>query len=321
MKTRLLTLALFCSTWAFAQQENALVKAKNQIGDKTADTTKLWVLSGLYSATITQTSLTNWASGGTSNVTVNGLVRQMAVMTKNKWVWNNLLEMNLGYNFQEPTNFKTDDKLEFTSRLDREFKDPNWRLSLFGNFRTQFFDGYAKIEDSVRTSTFMAPGYLTYGIGVTNTSIPGLSIYFSPVQIKQTFVLDDSLFARSTFFDNTIKNVNSLSNGGMRTELGAYFDAFYKKAFNENFELNSRLSLFSNYLDRPQNIDVNWESILLLKVYKNIAVSLQLQLIYDHDVNVRNATGTNPETFNAPGTQFKQILGVGVAYSYGAFKK
>lgn len=297
--------------------------ATAQDENENAEPKKPWIWSGLYSASMTQTSLSNWAAGGNNNLNINGLLKQAAKYEKGHWTWANLLEANFGYNFQPGLNNKTDDRLEFTTRLDRQLNESSWSMSLFANFRTQFADGFSNPEDEVRISTWLAPAYLTYGLGLTNKSIDGLTIYASPITVKQTIVSDDSLFFGNQFFDQEAANVAELSNaGGFRTEMGAYVDIIYTKSFSEDFEVNSRLNLFSNYLDRPQNIDVNWETIFLLKVYSYLTVSLQLQLIYDHDVNVRYAGDVVvPEGFNAPGTQFKQILGVGVAYSFGEFKK
>lgn len=313
MKKFLPTILAFCITFiAFAQDDTTSPKGP-------------WKWSGLYSASMTQTSLTNWAAGGNNNVNVNGLLKQIARYEKGHWTWTSLLEANFGYNFQPGLNNKTDDRIEFSTRLDRKLKDSKWSASAFANFRSQFADGFSKPEDTVRISTWLAPAYLTYGIGATWKPRDGFSIYISPITVKQTFVVDSSLFYGNQFFDatsNDAVNIAELGSGGYRTEMGAYVDIFYNKSFNENFELNSRLNLFSNYLDRPQNIDVNWETILLMKVYSYLTVSLQLQLIYDHDVNVRYA-GDVPTTdgaFNAPGTQFKQILGVGVAYAFGEYK-
>jgi len=325
MKKTLLTLStLILSTAAFAQK-NELTETDKRLADaEKVDTTKTWTWSGLYNASVSQTSLTNWAAGGSNNTNVSFLLRQLAVMKKNRWTWSNLLEANLGYNFQDNGTLKTADKLEFTSRLDRGFDNRNWRLSLFANYRTQFTDGFTNFDDTVRISTFMAPGFLTYGVGVTNTSIKGLNVYFSPVQVRNTFVLDSTLFAESKFFDNQSPNVMVLAgNRGLRWELGAFLDIVYQTSITESLTMNSRINFYSNYLDRPQNVDINWETIFLLKAYKNITVSWHFHLIYDHDINVRYR-GNEPTAdliFNAPGTQFMSVVGVGIGYAFGAFKK
>ena len=276
MKRILLVLAVVAAFSAFGQ--NQLVVSTEQVGDSTRKAAP-WKFSGIYSASMVQTSLVNWAAGGSNNVNVNALVKQLAVYTENKWVWNNLLEANFGYNFQDNNNLKTDDRLEFTTRLDRELHNENWRLSLFANLRTQFADGFTNAEDTARISGFMAPAYLTYGLGLTNKSLKGLSIYLSPAQVKQTFVLDSTLFYQDKFFKSTGPNVSTLADGGMRTELGAYLDLFYKASLAENVEIATHLNLFSNYLDSPRNVDVNWDFILLIKALKVLTVSFQVNLI------------------------------------------
>jgi len=58
---------------------------------------------------------------------------------------------------------------------------------------------------------------------------------------------------------------------------------------------------------------------LLIKANKWLTASLLLNLIYDHDISVRDTNGDG--VLNAPGTQFKEVLGVGLSYSFGAFKE
>jgi hypothetical protein len=285
------------------------------------DTTGSWKFSGIYSASAALTSLTNWAAGGNNNLNTNVLARQFAVKQVKNWTWFNLLEANLGYNFQDVGTLKTDDKLEFTTRLDRNLKESKWSISVFGNFRTQFMDGFANVADDERISTFMAPGFLTYGLGMTNASFKGFSVYVSPVQAKHTFVFDSTLFANDAFFNKTIPNVTAGNIGGSRIEMGAFIDIIYKNTFAKKIELNSRINLFSNYLDRPQNIDVNWENIFLFKLVKNLSLSIQTHLIYDDDILVRaRSNSPTPDVIDAPGTQFRFITGVGIAYSFGGAK-
>lgn len=273
-----------------------------------------WLIDGLYNLAIAQTTLTNWAAGGNNNLNITGVLRQRAIKSFNGWKWFNLLEANLGYNFQDDATIKTDDRLEFTTRLDKALGEGRWNVSIFGNFRTQFADGFRNPKDSIRISTFMAPAYLSYGLGLTNTGLKDLSIYISPVQVKQTLVLDDSLFEKNQFFDKTIPNITVLNRGGLRTEMGAFLEFIYKKRFQDNVEVFSRLNLFSNYLDRPQNIDVNWDNIIVFKVYKYLSVSFQLQMIYDDDILVKDTTGDGKA--NAPALQLRQLLGLGLSYTF-----
>lgn len=297
----------------FGQQIEDVFRTVDKKG-RPENASEQWLIDGLYNLSIAQTTLTNWAAGGNNNFNISGVLRQRAIKQFNGWNWFNLLEANLGYNFQENLTVKTDDRLEFTTRLDKSIGASKWNVSLFVNFRTQFADGFRAPTDSIRISTFMAPAYLSYGIGMTNTGIKDLSVYISPIQVKQTFVLDDSLFDRNQFFDKTIPNITQFSTGGLRTEMGAFFEAIFKKKLQENVEIFSRLNLFSNYLDRPQNIDVNWDNIIVFKIYKYLSVNFQLQMIYDDDVLVKDTSGDG--VANAPALQLRQILGLGFAYSF-----
>ena len=83
--------------------------------------------------------------------------------------------------------------------------------------------------------------------------------------------------------------------------------------------------MFSNYTNNPQNIDVNWDNILNMKVNKYISASITTSLIYDDDVKIAvlkddgtpkvRADGATPEV--GPRTQLKYVLGVGFAYTFG----
>lgn len=270
-----------------------------------------WSYAGLYSFSMSQTSLTNWNAGGENNFNVSALLRQAADYKGAKWQWSNTLEANYAINYQGSNPLKTGDKLEFTSRLDRNINDEgSWTTSAYANFRTQFADGFEDRDAVEPISRFMAPGYLTAGLGFTHKK-NGLEIYLSPITMKQTYVLDDSLSAKGDFGVDPGQTI--------RTEMGAYMNASYTKSLTETLELTSNLNLFSNYIDRPQNIDVNWETILLLKAWKAVTVSLHLHLIYDNDILVQNPDPVSGD-FRSPGTQFKEVLGVGLAYSFGKYK-
>lgn len=269
-----------------------------------------WSYAGLYSFSVSQTSLTNWNAGGENSLNINTLLRQAADYTGPSWQWKNTLDANYAINYQGASALKTGDKLELTSRLDRNMNESGtWTMSAFANFRTQFADGFANREASQAISTWMAPGYLTAGLGFTH-KVEGLEMYLSPVTMKQTYVLDDSLSSVGVF---------GLDPGQtIRTEMGAYLNATYTKALTERIDLTSNLNLFSNYLEDPQNIDVNWETILLLEAWDVITVSLHLHLIYDNDILVANPDVNG--NFQSPGTQFKQVLGVGLSYAFGKYK-
>lgn len=299
MKKIILSLLAFGAVSAHAQDAPASDDSK-------------WSYAGLYSLSVSQTSLSNWNAGGENSVNIAGLLRQAADYDGEKWQWSNTLDANYAINYQGSTALKTGDKLELTTRLDRNINESgSWTMSLFGNFRTQFADGFKTAESTTPISRWMAPGYLTTGLGFTN-KIDGFEMYLSPVTMKQTYVMDDTLAAAGAFGVDPGENI--------RTELGAYLNATYTRSLTETLDLTSNLNLFSNYLEDPQNIDVNWETILLLEAWSAITVSLHLHLIYDNDILVQNPDPVSGD-FRSPGVQFKQVLGVGVSYAFGKYKE
>ena len=78
----------------------------------------------------------------------------------------------------------------------------------------------------------------------------------------------------------------------------------------KNIDFRSKLDLFSNYLNKPQNIDVNWENTLNLKVNEYVTVQLVAHLIYDDDIVFTDANGRGPRT------QFRESMGIGLNYTF-----
>ena len=72
--------------------------------------------------------------------------------------------------------------------------------------------------------------------------------------------------------------------------------------------------------DKPQNIVVNWETLIALKVNKLISANLSTQLLYDPRITVQSDRNGNGIIEAGEGVtskvQFKEILGVGLSYNF-----
>jgi hypothetical protein len=73
--------------------------------------------------------------------------------------------------------------------------------------------------------------------------------------------------------------------------------------------VDTKLGLFSNYLENPQYVDVNWDLLITLKVNEYISASIQTQLIYDHDIKF------GPD-LDESRVQFKELFGLGLSYNF-----
>jgi hypothetical protein len=144
-----------------------------------------------------------------------------------------------------------------------------------------------------------------------------LSAFIAHLTAKFTFVTDQTLSDAGAYGVTPGEKVKS--------EVGGYLRAIYtkndfKSEFLRNVTLISKIDLFSNYADNPQNIDVSWENLIALKVNKFISVNINTHLLYDDNIMVpfdRNDDGIT-EAGEVVGSkiQFKEILGVGFSYNF-----
>lgn len=279
-----------------------------------ADTT-YWKVGGVTSLAFNQVSLTNWAAGGNNSVAFNSYLNLFANYAKDRSIWENSLEMGYGLIKQADADFeKSDDKINLTTKYARTLIHNNqkWYWSMSFNLRTQFAKGFSQEDSNTPISRFMAPGYMVLAAGLDYKPSEYFSLSYAPVTGKITVVNDDVLSAAGAF------GVDPGSKS--RSELGSYLTMKFKKDIMENVNFETQIQLFSNYANNPENIDVNWESALLMKINKFLSASLINQLIYDEDIDITTYDENGDVDEIGPKVQFKNIFGVGLTYSFGDTK-
>lgn len=316
MKSILLLIPLIISTVSLAQE-------KDDTDGATIDPdAPRWLLKSIFGINGTQSSFVNWNAGGRNNISLLGFISATAVYDTPFLDWDNSLDIALGglqYLDGSEGLQKTDDRLEISSKLGYRLNEKkDFYLSFVGGFRTQFMDGFNFPNDSARQSTFMAPGYLSSSIGIDYKPNDNFTVFVSPFSVKFTIVRDQTLANLGAFGVTpavTDLNGNVITPGQtFRSELGAFVRIRYNREIFENIEMKTRLELFSNYLDRPENIDVNSEILFNFKVNSWFSASANFNLIYDHDIQITDANGNT-----GPRTQFKSVLGLGIAYTMKNF--
>lgn len=285
-----------------------------------ADSIKPWKFGGVVSFNGQQVSLTNWAAGGNSSISLAGLTNVFARYKKGKNSWDNSLELGYGVINQGTSKkwWKNDDKIQISSKYGHLLKE-HWYATALADFRTQFAKGYNYPNDSVYISKFMAPAYAIAALGFDYKPTDNFSIFIAPITGKFTFVNDASLARNGAFgVQKEIVDANGLITQHYlthREEFGAYLKMQYKTKVMENITFQTVLELFSNYLHNPQNVDVNWTTLTTFKVNNYISATLSTQLIYDDDIKVLRTVGDQKGT-TGPDVQFKQVLGVGFNYKF-----
>jgi hypothetical protein len=292
-----------------------VTEAENKLKEQNKDTIKGWKTGGVLSLNVAQTSLTNWAAGGQNSLAINGIFSVFANYKKNKNVWDNSLDVGYGMLKQgEDADFmKTDDKIDFLSKYGREaFKD--FYYAALVNFKTQMQPGYNYPNDTDKISNLFAPAYLLTAIGMDYKPNSYFSAFVAPLTSKITIVNDTKLSQSKAFGVDSGKTVKS--------EVGGYIRVIYSKndftyELLKNVSFTTKIDLFSNYIENPQNVDVNWETLISLKVNKYITVNFNTQLIYDDNTKIaidKNKDGVIES--NGPRVQFKEILGIGFSYNF-----
>jgi len=284
-----------------------------------------WQSVNLIGLNFSQAAFINWNAGGNNSISAQANARFERNYKFKYFQWNNILETRYGINLQEGQKIrKTDDAIRISSTVGyRRDTISNWYYSVKANFNTQYTDGFKYPDRETPISRVMSPGYFFLGAGTSYISKgQKFDIYISPLTQKATFVLDQDLADKGAFgVDKAVLDAdgNIIERGkNVFLEVGFLITNDWETQLMENVALKHRLNLYTDYLQNFGNIDVDWELNVNLKVNKYIVTNLGTHIIYDDDIlfdAIKNEAG---EVINEgrPKLQFKQLLGVGVAYNF-----
>lgn len=258
------------------------------------DTTKLWTKKGNISLLINQSAYNKqWLGGGTSNLAGNFGINYDFNYKKDAVVWDNKFILAYGLSKIKGADkpAKTDDRLELNSIWGKQASG-EWYYSAFFNFKTQMDVGYDKNE--VNISHFFSPAYFQLGPGVLWKKSNNLSVNFSPATSKLILV--------HNHFTDLGPSFGVLQGDNSRFEFGASVSAYYKFTIMANVSIENRLNLYSNYLDDPQNVDIDYQMNVVMKINKYLSANVALQTIYDDN--------------SVKAVQVKEVFGIGVNYGF-----
>lgn len=319
MKYLLLFLVVLCFQFSNGQPDSLFIKDK-----KEKYTGPQWKQKNKATFDLNEVTFVNWNAGGSNSI--SGLLGLRSTLNyKDKFFnWKNNASIRYGINKQQAQELrKTDDLFEVNSNLgyNPEGKS-NWFYSARLNFRTQLTNGYNYPDKDEPISRLLAPGYLFFGGGVEyGKNIDRLSFYFSPLTLKATFVLDDDL-ANAGAFGVTPAVIDANGNvivpgEQIRREVGILVTNSYEMELVENIYLKNQLSLYSDYINKFGNIDIDWRIDFDFKVNSFVRANFGSHIRYDDDVKTITETDIEGEYDEAGAKlQWKQFLGVGVAVDF-----
>lgn len=277
-----------------------------------------WTDINKISLQASEVAFSNWNGGGVNSISaILGIDLERNYKDKN-FKWDNKLILRAGAIKQSEQELrKTEDRFEIDSKAGFKFKkNSNWYFLGRLNFNTQFFNGFNFPNTSDIISQFMAPGYLLSGIGVEyKIKEQNFYLYLSPMTFKSTFVLDQNLANDGAFGVKgavTDENGNIIEDGeNLRVETGFLINNEYKKEIYESIVVESRLSLYTDYINNFGNIDVDWEVNFSFGVNDFIKATLGSHIRYDDDIKIRIEQENGEVVQGGTRVQWKQQLGLG----------
>ena len=201
----------------------------------------------------------------------------------------------------------------------------------------------------VPKSNFLAPAYTNLALGIDYKPTKWLSVNFAPLTGGFVIVKDAEL--RKSYSMELKKEYETMKAGyadvdpsaltgndlaayerykaamdsgeayrGARFEFGAQLKVDAKVNINDNFSYSTQVVLFSNYLDKPQNMRVNWDNRLDWKLAKYFSFTLTTNLIYDDKIMIKNDKDIDMYPNGRQRVQFKESLAFGFTYTIASKK-
>ena len=165
-------------------------------------------------------------------------------------------------------------------------------FSFFTNFITQYSRGFDYNKEPILpVSDFFSPAYLSIGPGILWKKSDDFRFNIAPATVRYTFVSDE--FSGKFGVEEGRNTAFSL---------GFNFSGYYKFKAMNNIDIENILAVYSDYLNKPQNIDIEYQMNLFFKVNKFINASITFHTIIDSNASKK--------------VQFREEFGLGVSYSF-----
>ncbi|WP_293875472.1 DUF3078 domain-containing protein [Flavobacterium sp.] len=286
--------ALTLTTVAAQVNEKELLKKNEEAAAKLkVEKPNGWVKKGTFTLLANQANFNNWLAGGQSSISGNLGLNYDFNYKSDTWNWDNKIIAGYGLTkLKDQKVQKTDDRFVFNSLAGKKASG-EWFYSLFFNFQTQFDSGFDLVS-GIKTSHFFSPAYFQFGPGMLWKKNDNLKVNIAPATSK--------LIVVDSYFTVLGPSFGVQQGKSTRYEFGAALNAYYKFILVENVTVENILNLYSNYLQDPQNIDLDYNLNIVMKINKSLSSNIAFQTIYDDNA--------------FRGFQTRQVIGLGVNYGF-----
>ena len=314
----LIIIALLTSaTWLTAQQDTSYWKRGISVG---LDFTHLLQVNPKVGA-------------GSNRIGIGSATAGFANYRRGRAAWDNKASLLFGVqrfgsgpllNGEDRPFEKAVDELRFTSNYgykmgpDSEFyyaADLQFVSQLTPTYAGNLLSDTTAAGNAVANARLFSPATILFSLGVSYKPDANWNLFFSPIGSKAIIVADDEIASIPALRNGqpTGRNIHGTEwrsptdFENVDYQLGAQFRAQYTNKFlKDRLTFASGLLLYSNYLNDPQNIDVEWLSETGFVIFKGLQLTFTTNLFYDHDVLVQVTD------YDAPGG----VVGLGRRASY-----
>lgn len=277
-------------------QEDALDAAR-----ALRDSRSPWRREANLSLQLTQNYATeNWHQGAANAFAMLWAAKAFANYNKGNLSWENNAEWRVGVSTVSGDTLRkmntTDDIFQVYSKFGYQVHK-YWYVSIFADFRTNFFPNFQKNSNHLNT-TFLTPIRYNMGLGIDYKPLKGLSVNISPVTYKLTYAFNT---------DVECIDVNALgieTGNNMLNEVGSSVRVEWKWRPLREIELETKFYFFTNYkqVETELEIDVDF--------YINKYMSAKILLHPRYDGTVESTTDDKSRL------QFKELISVGFAHTF-----
>ena len=282
-------------------------------------------------------------------MTLKSFIDANANYKKDELFFNNRLQLDYGFLYSEDKPFiqKSDDRIYYEGKFG--YKATNTlNYSAQFSFKSQFTNSYNYPVPSrpdgaddtwepgksdwmakrQQKSGFMSPAYTNVALGIDWVPTKWLTVNLAPLTGGFVVVSDEAL--RKSYGMNRkpdYKDEDKYPDAEgyyfrpARFEFGAQLKIDGKLQINDNFKYTSQLVLFSDYLDKPQNLRVNWDNRFDWKIAKYFSLTVTTNLIYDDKVMVKTEKIMKNHPDGKRMVQFKESLAFGFSYTIASRKR
>jgi hypothetical protein len=272
---------------------------------------KHYAFHGKNLLTFSQISYSDsWESGGLPSITLRGASNLAFIYQKNLIYFQSVFDGAYAMTWESGSNAtKKEDRFAFTNTfgLRTSKKSPFYYITMI-DLKSQFAPGYQSATDRTIISRLFSPAYLTTSLGISYKYKDVLSVTMAPISGRFVFVLDTAIVHRGLY--------EVAQNETVKIDMGCYASVVYAQNFFKIFNFISKMELFSNYKDNPQNIDIDWENKLGIKITSYFTAEFYIRMVYKDKSRYAVPLADGTTELRGPRMQINESFNIGLTYAF-----